>query len=167
MCAELKIVANGLCIFSRIYFFAFIQLHDSVIDDSLSGTTAISVLIIDDVMYCSNVGDSRAILISKEPSGKSYITPLSDDQTPFRKDERERVKKFGARIMSMEQLEENAPIHENWGDLQQGDEIDENGDPPRVWSPYGDYPGTAFTRSIGDSIAKELGVSADPEIRVR
>ena len=147
--------------------FTINQLNGSVIDDALSGTTAISVLLVDDMLYCSNVGDSRAILVSADSTGKPYVTPLSDDQTPFRKDERERVKKYGARIMSMEQLEGAAPLHENWGDLQLGDEIDENGDPPRVWSPYGDYPGTAFTRSIGDSIAKELGVTAEPEISVR
>ncbi len=69
--------------------------------------------------------------------------------------------------MSMEQLQGIAPMHEDWGELKSGDEIDEGGDPPRVWSPYGDYPGTAFTRSIGDSIAKELGVSAEPEIMSR
>jgi hypothetical protein len=34
------------------------------------------------------------------------------------------------------------------------------GDPPRIWSKYGEYPGTAFTRSLGDSIAEELGVFA-------
>ena len=31
----------------------------------------------------------------------------------------------------------------------------------------GAYPGTAFTRSFGDKIAEELGVIADPEIKVR
>ncbi len=31
----------------------------------------------------------------------------------------------------------------------------------------GEYPGTAFTRSLGDSIAEELGVYAVPEITVR
>lgn len=45
-----------------------------------------------------------------------------------------------------------------------GEELDEGGDPPRIWSPFGEYPGTAFTRSMGDVIAEELGVSADPEI---
>jgi serine/threonine protein phosphatase PrpC len=28
------------------------------------------------------------------------------------------------------------------------------------------YPGTAFTRSIGDSVAESIGVIADPEIFV-
>jgi hypothetical protein len=32
-----------------------------------------------------------------------------------------------------------------------GVEQDDDGDPPRLWSPLGNYPGTAFTRSIGDS----------------
>ena len=41
------------------------------------------------------------------------------------------------------------------------------GDPPRVWSPNGDYPGTAFTRSVGNSIAEELGVIAEPEMLAR
>lgn len=45
-----------------------------------------------------------------------------------------------------------------------GVELDEGGDPPRIWSPFGEYPGTAFTRSMGDVIAEELGVTADPEI---
>lgn len=48
--------------------------------------------------------------------------------------------------------------------LMAGVELDEGGDPPRIWSPFGEYPGTAFTRSMGDVIAEELGVSADPEI---
>ena len=59
------------------------------------------------------------------------------------------------------------PIHENWGDVNLGEELDEGGDPPRIWSPHGEYPGTAFTRSIGDSYAEELGVFAEPEIITR
>lgn len=42
--------------------------------------------------------------------------------------------------------------------------MDEEGDPPRIWSPYGAFPGTAFTRSLGDEIAETLGVIALPEI---
>eukprot|EP00968_Pinguiococcus_pyrenoidosus_P007218 scaffold480_cov257-Pinguiococcus_pyrenoidosus.AAC.6 len=67
----------------------------------------------------------------------------------------------------MDQIEGHAPMHENWGDINLGEDLDEGGDPPRVWSPFGDYPGTAFTRSIGDSLAEELGVFAEPEILTR
>lgn len=118
----------------------------------------------DNRLFISNVGDSRAIIASLSPDGRLVAKPLSNDQTPYRKDERERIKKYGARILSMDQLEGIEPIHENWGDLTLGEEIDEGGDPPRIWSPDGDYPGTAFTRSLGDSVAEVLGVNAEPEI---
>ena len=49
------------------------------------------------------------------------------------------MKKCGARILTVDQVEGLEPIHENWG-LSLGDEIDENGDPPRIWHPYGQYP---------------------------
>jgi hypothetical protein len=141
-------------------------------DDSLSGTTAITILLRAKTMFVSNVGDSRAIVISKVASTNSSnvrfeAKPLSSDQTPYRKDERERVKRYGARILTMEQIEGNEPVHENWGDLNLGDEIDEGGDPPRVWLPHSDYPGTAFTRSLGDMYAEECGVTAEPEILER
>eukprot|EP01033_Poteriospumella_lacustris_P013111 gene13111-9389_t len=136
-------------------------------DDSLSGTTSISVLLRGRTMYISNVGDSRAIIVSKTDDDRLVAKPLSSDQTPYRKDERERCKKYGARIMSMDQIEGMEPIHENWGDLNLGETIDEGGDPPRIWSPKGDYPGTAFTRSLGDCVAEECGVVAEPEILER
>jgi hypothetical protein len=60
------------------------------------------------------------------------------------------------------QIEGIEPIHENWG-LNLGEELDTNGDPPRVWDAQRNYPGTAFTRSIGDQIAEGLGVTANPE----
>lgn len=52
-------------------------------------------------------------------------------------------------------------------DIDLGKEIDEDGDPPRVWHPKQDYPGTAFTRSLGDALAEELGVYAEPEMVTR
>ena len=44
-----------------------------------------------------------------------------------------------------------------------GDEIDEGGDPPRVFLPDEDVPGTAFSRSIGDYTAQTVGCIATPE----
>ena len=34
-----------------------------------------------------------------------------------------------------------------------------------MWVPNGMYPGTAFTRSIGDSLAETIGVIAIPEVK--
>ena len=50
--------------------------------------------------------------------------------------------------MTIDQIEGNEPLHENWGG-DTGDEIDETGDPPRLWDYTEEKPGCAFTRSIG------------------
>ncbi|CAN0071727.1 unnamed protein product, partial [Heterosigma akashiwo] len=72
------------------------ELHKAPkVDDSLSGTTAIAVLLDGEDMYIANVGDSRAVLASEE-GGKLVAKALSNDQTPYRKDERDRVKACGA-----------------------------------------------------------------------
>lgn len=147
--------------------------QDSSLDDSLSGSTAISVYFHgrrNRITVC-NVGDSRAI-VGKQDGRALKALALSRDQTPYRKDERARIKARGARILSLDQLEGLEPINEgddsnNSDDIELGEELDEGGDPPRVWSPNGDYPGTAFTRSLGDSMAEELGVFAEPEMLTR
>jgi len=146
--------------------------HD--LDDSLSGTTSISAYIHGrrNRITIANVGDSRAILgqASSDASSSLKALPLSRDQTPYRRDERTRIKKTGARILSLDQIEGLEPINEEedeQDDLELGEELDEGGDPPRVWSPTGEYPGTAFTRSLGDAIAEDLGVFAEPEMLTR
>ena len=74
-------------------------LHSSDIDDELSGTTAISVLVHKDHLFVANVGDSRAIIASDVlGDNKLRYSPLSHDQTPFRKDERDRIQRCGGTI---------------------------------------------------------------------
>ena len=167
--------------------------HTKEFDDSLSGTTAISCLIQGrkNRITVSNVGDSRAVLGRKITRlSKTYpdatqndrtnisttvtyqALPLSRDQTPYRRDERIRIKATGARILSLDQIEGLEPLNEEEEDdlyrIQSpestSEEIYDGGDPPRVWSANGDFPGTAFTRSLGDSIAENLGVHAEPEM---
>jgi serine/threonine protein phosphatase PrpC len=161
------------------------DLHRASVDDSLSGTTACIALVQNEHLYVANVGDSRAVLAakqrvkateddytsrngsndSKQSLEAAESTPvavqLSQDQTPFRQDERERVKRYGARVLTLDQIEgrkdDSVPC---WAD----DEADCDGDPPRLWAANGTYPGTAFTRSLGDSVAEGLGVIADPEV---
>uniref|UniRef100_A0A7I4CQ98 cGMP-dependent protein kinase n=1 Tax=Physcomitrium patens TaxID=3218 RepID=A0A7I4CQ98_PHYPA len=98
-----------------------------------------------------------------ERRGKNLVAvDLSTDQTPFRDDECARVKACGARIMTLDQLEGlKNPDVRCWGG-----EDDDDGDPPRLWVQNGMYPGTAFTRSLGDSAAEEIGVIAVPEVLV-
>ncbi|KAI4380400.1 hypothetical protein MLD38_006596 [Melastoma candidum] len=137
------------------------QLHADILDDSMSGTTAITVLVRGRTLYVANCGDSRAVIAERR--GKDIVAvDLSMDQTPFREDECERVKLCGARVLTLDQIEGlKNPDVKCWG-TEEGDD----GDPPRLWVPNGMYPGTAFTRSIGDSIAETIGVVATPEIVV-
>lgn len=62
------------------------QLHESPLDDSLSGTTACCALTVGPRLYVANVGDSRAVLAEREEGegGRLLACELSMDQTPFR-----------------------------------------------------------------------------------
>lgn len=117
--------------------------------------------------------EEQAILNPNEPDAPSkggggggglIAVPLSEDQTPYRRDERDRLKAAGARVCSIDQMEGKEPMHENWGEVTLGVDIDEHGDPPRVWLQDHDYPGTAFSRSLGDSVGEDVGVVAEPEL---
>jgi cGMP-dependent protein kinase 2 len=135
------------------------DLHDSFINDELSGTTACVVLLHNNELIVSNVGDSRAVIVRELEDGSLVTEDLSRDQTPFRDDECERVKSYGARVLTLDQIEGiKDPNVKCWTVESECD-----GDPPRLWAPDAFYPGTAFTRSIGDSIAERIGVVADSE----
>ncbi|KAG2650212.1 hypothetical protein PVAP13_1NG172300 [Panicum virgatum] len=138
-----------------------LQLHADNLDDSMSGTTAITILVRGKTIYVANTGDSRAVIAEKR--GDDIVAvDLSIDQTPYRFDELERVKACGARVLTLDQIEGlKNPDVQCWGTEESDD-----GDPPRLWVQNGMYPGTAFTRSIGDSVAESIGVIADPEIFV-
>jgi len=155
--------------------------RDSGFDSSLSGTTAVSCYIqgkSNRITIC-NVGDSRVVLGKQTSTDNSSgakgsvaqmykAIPLSSDQTPYRLDERKRIREAGGRVLTFDQIEGIEPINEDDDELgtlcNLGEELDEGGDPPRVWSTAGDYPGTAFTRSLGDKIAENFGVFSKPEI---
>ena len=81
----------------RSFKEAFLKVNKSLhknrqIDDKMSGTTAIVVLVNKGTLHVANVGDSRAI-VAQMLDSKLTAYSLSQDQTPFRKDERERCKR--------------------------------------------------------------------------
>ena len=162
--------------FQQAYKMTFVQLNQRLqqqthIDSSLSGTTACAAFLDGDMLHVANVGDSRAVLgaVRAAPGGSALTIvpiPLSTDQTPYRADERARVRAMGGLVMSYSQLLGDAPMHDDW-DMDLGAETDLSGDPPRVWEPDTQRPGCAFTRSIGDWTAEAIGVIAEPEITSR
>ncbi|XP_057475233.1 probable protein phosphatase 2C 35 [Actinidia eriantha] len=153
------LLGNPIKAYNSAFLTTNEELHNSEIDDTLSGTTAITVLVMGDTLYVANVGDSRAV-IAIRVGNQIVAEDLSHDQTPFRKNECERVKLCGARVLSNEQVEGlKDPGIQTWGDEETA-----GNDPPRLWVQNGMYPGTAFTRSVGDSIAESIGVVAIPEV---
>ncbi|KAL7537297.1 hypothetical protein ACHAXR_007718, partial [Thalassiosira sp. AJA248-18] len=151
------------------------------VDNDWSGTTAISMYLRGDVpkITVSNVGDSRAVMGSCDTPESSALvaTALSRDQTPWRRDERKRIEDKGGRVLTADQLFGKAPIEKDENKVQKwkskrglgdgekvlGDEIDESGQPPRVFSPHGDYPGLSVTRTIGDKVISDEGIGMVPE----
>eukprot|EP00956_Cyclotella_meneghiniana_P022195 scaffold41616_cov66-Cyclotella_meneghiniana.AAC.3 len=139
---------------STSYHEASMQLENGVIgiDASQSGTTATSLFITKDFLHVANVGDSRCLLVEHIDEGNvTLVKPLTQDHTPDQDSEIKRIEAHGGVVMTSNQYDTN------------NDSNSINFQQKRIWSKEGKGPGTAFTRSIGDSIAKELGVIADPE----
>jgi serine/threonine protein phosphatase PrpC len=114
-----------------------LSLNDLGIDAWFNGTTLNFVLFSNDILYCANVGDSRAVLYNKEE-----VIQLSRDHKPDLEDEKRWVLEKGGKVYAS------------------------NGGPLRVWGEPSS-PGLAMTWSIGDFVTSWFGVISDPEIYER
>lgn len=144
-------------------------LRRSDVDDSISGTTAVVALLTGAELWVGNVGDSRAVagvLSGDGSSGHNYgvkAIDLTSDQTPFREDEKIRLRKSGARVQTFDQVSGlKDPTSDSWAEREE-DEYD----PPRVWPPHSNQMGLAMSRSIGDNLMSQYGVTAQAEVEVR
>ena len=136
-------------ILEAIYYSqnALISKYD--IDISVSGTTLCSALILGNVLYIINIGDSRAILGTYYSRlNKWKTTQLSVDHKPSNQNENRRIIFYNGRI----------DRHKN----ELGDEVG----PYRIYGRDNDSngPGLTMSRSIGDLEAKKYGVIYDPDI---
>lgn len=114
------------------------KINESEYEIDFSGCTCCCVLQAGHHLICVNIGDSRAILIK---SSKEIIQ-LSNDHKPSAAHERRRIEEFGGEVKRMSN----------------------NAGPERVWVKNQKYPGIAMSRSLGDKIAKAIGVSYEPDI---
>lgn len=136
-----KISSNDYNLIKRCFQHCEASLAKSKYEVNFSGTTAVMVIQLDDVLICGNCGDSRAIV--KTSDG---IKNLSLDHKPDNEGEKARIVSSGGRV-------------EKFNDG--GEYIG----PYRVWLKYEDYPGLAMSRSLGDFVAKSVGCSCIPEIK--
>ena len=149
------------------YTKSFVQINKEMInvqdsfDADYSGTTAVTALFRGGEMHIANVGDSR-VIIGERRGAHTIAVPLSHDQTPFRHDERERVKKAGSYIRSCAHVAGEIKYTPSWEEKLESE--DNSGDPPRLYRMDLMGPGCAFTRSIGDGEGERIGVFAEPEL---
>jgi serine/threonine protein phosphatase PrpC len=151
-----KLKHNNYELIKNFYENTNKKLSDTEFDINFSGTTCILVFKIGKKIICSNVGDSRAILVERKLIfeektnsilNKYEIIELSHDHKPNNKGEKERIEKCGGEV-AQEFLNEE----------------DEKSDLPfRVWKEGCNYPGLAISRSLGDKIAEKIGVISEPE----
>ena len=141
---------NNFAIIKQAFIDTDNQLKNGDLEVDDSGTTCILVIIVGNHLISANVGDSRAIVVFDENNSPnlSYlkIVPISVDFKPELPEEKNRIINAGGVV---EQLK-------NYRGVGTG--------PMRVFSPGKNTPGLAMSRSIGDTIAKTLGVIAEPDI---
>ena len=124
-------------------------LRKSNINTTFSGTTLVFSLIVNNICYTGNVGDSRCIIVSQnKETEKIYSKSLSIDHKLDIPEEEERVLQSGGRVAPLP-----GPVGEDPG-------------PNRVWLADIDVPGLAMSRSLGDDVAHSVGVSSEPEITI-
>ncbi|XP_057461208.1 probable protein phosphatase 2C 52 [Actinidia eriantha] len=115
------------------------------LDCFCSGSTAVTIVKQGSNLYMGSIGDSRAILGSKDSNDTMVAIQLTIDLKPDLPREAERIKRCKGRVFAMEDEPEVS----------------------RVWLPFDDAPGLAMARAFGDFCLKEYGVISIPEFSHR
>ncbi|GLT29752.1 hypothetical protein SLA2020_045970 [Shorea laevis] len=115
------------------------------LDCFCSGSTAVTIVKQGSNLFMGNIGDSRAIMGSKDKNDSMVAIQLTVDLKPDLPREAERIKRCKGRVFA----------------LQDEPEV------PRVWLPFDDAPGLAMARAFGDFCLKEYGVISIPEFSHR
>ena len=146
----LTLKQNNYRIIKQSFISIDYNIRNCNFDVNDSGTTCVLLIILGNHLICANVGDSRAIAIYSENNdpnlSKLNIVPLSIDFKLEISEEKNRIIRAGGKVDKLK------------------NSMGEGAGPLRVFKPGKDYPGLAMSRSIGDAIAKTLGVIAEPGI---
>nr|DAD37174.1 TPA_asm: hypothetical protein HUJ06_007815 [Nelumbo nucifera] len=119
-----------------------LRLHPNI-DCFCSGTTAVTLVKQD--LVIGNVGDSRAVLGTRDQDNSLIAIQLTVDLKPNLPREAERIQQCKGRVFA----------------LQDEPEV------VRVWLPNNDSPGLAMARAFGDFCLKDFGLISLPEISYR
>ncbi|MCH83872.1 putative protein phosphatase 2C 33-like, partial [Trifolium medium] len=109
------------------------------------GTTAVTLIKQGPDLVVGNVGDSRAVLGTRDHDDSLIAVQLTIDLKPNLPKEEERIKLRKGRVFSLK----NEP------------------DVARVWLPNSDFPGLAMARAFGDFCLKDVGLISVPDVSYR
>lgn len=118
-----------------------LKLH-STIDCFCSGSTAVILIKQGQDLVIGNVGDSRAVLASRDKENSLVAVQLTIDLKPDLPREAARIQQFKGRVFALQDEPEVA----------------------RVWLPNNDSPGLAMARAFGDFCLKDFGLISTPDI---
>ncbi|CAH9125147.1 unnamed protein product [Cuscuta epithymum] len=117
----------------------------TTIDIKCSGSTAVTVLKQDEHLVIGNLGDSRAVICTRDDSDQLVAEQLTVDLKPNLPGEFERIKNCNGRVIAMA---EEPNVY-------------------RIWKPDEDSPGLAMARAFGDFCLKSYGLSSVPQMHYR
>ncbi|EEF47391.1 probable protein phosphatase 2C 33 [Ricinus communis] len=121
-----------------------LRIHANI-DCFCSGTTAVTLIKQGRNLVVGNVGDSRAVLGTRDKDDSLVAVQLTVDLKPNLPAEAERIRKCKGRVFALQDEPEVA----------------------RVWLPNNDSPGLAMARAFGDFCLKDFGLISVPDVSFR
>ncbi|KAJ1699839.1 hypothetical protein LUZ63_008351 [Rhynchospora breviuscula] len=121
-----------------------LKLHPTI-DCFCSGSTAVTLVKQGHDLIIGNIGDSRAVLGTRDDDNHLIAVQLTVDLKPNLPREAERIQKCKGRVFALQ------------------DEPDVS----RVWLPNNDAPGLAMARAFGDFCLKDYGLISVPDVSYR
>ncbi|KAL2475916.1 putative protein phosphatase 2C 6 [Abeliophyllum distichum] len=118
-----------------------LKLH-ATINCFCSGTTAVTLIMQGQDLIIGNVGDSRAVLATRDNGNALTAVQLTVDLKPNLPREAARIQKFKGRVFA----------------LQDEPQV------TRVWLPNSNSPGLAMARAFGDFCLKDFGLISIPDV---
>ncbi|XAR67294.1 Phosphoprotein phosphatase [Bertholletia excelsa] len=115
------------------------------IDCFCSGTTAVTLVKQGQDLILGNVGDSRAVLATRDTDNALTAVQLTVDLKPNLPREAARIQQCKGRVFALQDEPEVA----------------------RVWLPNSDSPGLAMARAFGDFCLKDFGLISVPDVYYR
>lgn len=118
-----------------------LKLHKNI-DCFFSGTTAVTLIKQGHNLIIGNLGDSRAVLGTRDENNQLVALQLTVDLKPNIPSEAQRIRQRKGRIFALPEEPEVA----------------------RVWLPKYNSPGLAMARAFGDFCLKDYGVISMPDV---